>query len=84
MALKLDPVNIEAAIAGGRAAKKLNKFEDAYNFYKIGLSVDPNHAEIVSDLRSLQEVRRPRRFPHATPKPTSACRDSYSDTIYIF
>lgn len=52
-----NPTNhVEAFISGGRAATKLEKYEDAYYCYKAGLKIVPKHTEIIEDLRELQKI----------------------------
>lgn len=56
IALRLDPTILEGVIIGARSCMNLKKFEEAYNFYKIGLKLDPNQPTIVKDLKELQRL----------------------------
>ena len=56
-AIELDEDNcVASAILGGKAATKLEKFEEAYYCYKAGLKAAPGHQEIVADLKELQKI----------------------------
>lgn len=55
--MSLDTTNhIEALITGGRAATKLEKYEEAYYCYTAGLKIVPKHKEIIEDLKELQKI----------------------------
>lgn len=55
--MSLNPADhVDAFISGGRAATKLEKYEDAYHCYKAGLKIVPKHKEIIEDLRELQKI----------------------------
>lgn len=55
--MSLNPADhVDAFISGGRAATKLEKYEDAYHCYKAGLKIVPKHKEIIEDLKELQKI----------------------------
>lgn len=55
-ASSMDERSIELAMLGGKASTKLQKFEEAYRFYKIGVEIDSTHAALVEALRELQRA----------------------------
>ena len=55
-AFRLDSTYLPAYLAGGKASIALKRFDEAYNFYKEALKIDPKSPALVSGLKKLQDV----------------------------
>ncbi|KAK3603900.1 hypothetical protein CHS0354_042911 [Potamilus streckersoni] len=55
-ALQIEDRNINACIIAGRSATKLKRFEESYNFYRDGLTIDPKNKIITEELIDLQKI----------------------------
>ncbi|XP_061166549.1 uncharacterized protein LOC133175464 [Saccostrea echinata] len=55
-ALSAGDNSIELTLLGGKAATKQQLFQDAYNFYKIGVDIDNTNPDLSEGLRDLQQA----------------------------
>ncbi|KAL5022558.1 hypothetical protein ScPMuIL_001713 [Solemya velum] len=54
--LEMNPKDVDASILGGRAARRLGKFEEAYEMLKFGLEAEPKNKRIADEFRQLQKA----------------------------
>lgn len=89
--LTLDSKFIPAMVAAGRACDKLKKYDESYQYYKDGLDQDPNNAEIIDNLKILQNIivaqyeKDAKAFEEKTYKAVQLCtQDVYPGDDELF
>ncbi|XP_052815267.1 uncharacterized protein LOC128242221 [Mya arenaria] len=90
-ALVLDTTSVPAYIVAGKAALKLKRFEESYNYYKEGLELDSKNKTIIEDFKVLQNEivtdydERAQHIPEKKYKAVELCsQDVYPGDDELF